>query len=74
MDATSATEVWVNNWRRVGPLLEKIVHEELRALSSEDRLKQLDGLLQLGCELPNAKDPHTSGMVEQQRLFAKARR
>jgi len=54
--------------------LEHFAHEEVRALSPEVHSAQLDGLLQFGCELPNAKDPRTSGLVEQQRLFTKAHR
>jgi hypothetical protein len=74
MDVDTGRKQFVEHWKRVGPLLERFAHEELRALSPEARSAQLDDLLQFGCELPNAKDPHTSGFVEQQRLFAKARR
>jgi hypothetical protein len=65
---------YVEHWKRVGPILERFEHEELRKSSYEDKWELIDGLLQLGFDLPNAKDPMTSGMVEQQRLFAKARR
>jgi hypothetical protein len=65
---------YVAHWKRVGPMLERIEHEELRNSSYEDKWELIDGLLQLGFDLPNAKDPLTSGLIEQQRLFAKARR
>lgn len=74
MDRESGGKSFVEHWKRVGPLLERFEREELRSLSPETRSEQLAGLLQLGCDMPNAKDPHTSGLVEQQRLFAKARR
>jgi hypothetical protein len=74
MDRETGSKLLVEHWKRVGPLLEQFEREELRSLTPEARSAQLEGLLQLGCELPNAKDPFTSGLVEQQRLFAKARR
>jgi hypothetical protein len=74
MDIDTGRKQFVEHWKRVGPLLERFQHEELRALSPEAHSAQLDGLLQFGCEMQNAKDPNTSGFVEQQRLFAKARR
>ena len=74
MDETTATKLWVEHWQRVGPMLEKVEHEELRAFCFERDWKLVDGLLQLGFDVPNVKAPHDSGLVEQQRLFAKARR
>ena len=62
---------WVENWKRVGPILEQIKAEELR---SPDYHKELEGLLPM-CDLACAQtEPQkTSGLVEQQRLFAKMR-
>jgi hypothetical protein len=64
---------FVEHWKRVGPLLERFERDELRGSSYEENWELIDGLLQLGFDLPNTKDPMTSGMIEQQRLFAKAR-
>jgi len=62
---------WVENWKRVGPILEKIKAEELR---NPDYHKELEGLLPM-CDLAcaHAEPSKTSGLVEQQRLFAKMR-
>ena len=62
---------WVENWKRVGPILEQIKAEELRA---PDYHKKLEGLLPM-CDLAcaHAEPSKTSGLVEQQRLFMKMR-
>jgi len=62
---------WVENWKRVGPILEQIKAEELRA---HDYHKELAGLLPM-CDLACAQTvpSKTSGLVEQQRLFMKMR-
>lgn len=62
---------WVAAWRRAGPILEKIRREELRAFSHEEHAELIDALLQIGCDI-GCERP-TSGLVEQQRLFGKAR-
>lgn len=63
---------WVEHWRRVGPILEEIRREELRNFNYEEQCPIIDALLQLG--LDHAVPRPTSGLVEQQRLFAKLRR
>ena len=62
---------WVENWKRVGPILEQMKYEELRA---PDYHKELEGLLSM-CDLAcmQEKPSKTSGLVEQQRLFMKMR-
>jgi hypothetical protein len=74
MDETASNKAWVEHWQRVGPILEKIEHEELRAFRFEESWELVDGLLQLGFDVPNSKDRNSSGLIEQQRYFAKARR
>jgi hypothetical protein len=73
MRETEAAKQWVEHWQRVGPLLEKIEHEELRVFCFEKSWELVDGLFQFGFDVPNAKRRDHSGLVEQQRLFAKAR-
>jgi len=65
-------KAWVENWKRAGPLLERFRHEELRQLRHEDSLEMIDGLLQIGYQ--HRSDEPTSGLVEQQRIFMRARR
>jgi len=67
----SKTRAWVETWSKTGPLLEEIHHRELRAMTYEKRIQAIESLFQLGSLL--RKPRTTSGLVEQQRLFQKAR-
>jgi hypothetical protein len=69
---TSSVEDLATYWRRVGPQLDRIRRAELRSFNYEEQLPIIDALLQLGCE--RATPRTTSGLVELQRWFAKARR
>ena len=64
-------KAWVENWKQVGPLLERFRHEELRSFRHEDNIELIDSLLQIGYR--HRRDEPTSGLVEQQRIFMKAR-
>ena len=66
------TRAWVENWIRVGPELEAIRRRELRAMTYQQRIQAIHSVLQLGTLL--AKPRTSSGLVEQQRLFQKARK
>ncbi len=63
---------WVEHWRRIGPKLEEIRRRELRNFNYEENLPAIDALLQIGCELRAPRN--TSGLVELQRLLARAKR
>lgn len=67
-DTTAAV---VAQWQRAGPALAQVHREELRRLTDADALAAAEELLDLVRLLP----PPTavSGLVEQQRLFARAR-
>ena len=71
MDQASAQKLWVENWQRVGPILEKIRHEELRAMTEKDSARTHESLSEFALDLPNRKPRTTSGFVEQQRLLLK---
>jgi len=60
---------WVENWKRVGPILEQILAEELRAPDYEQGLGEFLPMLDWACM--HAQPRETSGLVEQQRLFMK---
>jgi len=62
---------WVETWVKAGPKLEAIRRSELRALSDAERMRIADELLQIGFRF--ARPRPTSGLVEQQRWFQKAR-
>lgn len=65
------TKHWVDNWNRVGPMLEKLESESLRSPDYGDGLKAFLPTLEWVCN--HAVPRKTSGLVEQQRLFAKLR-
>ena len=62
---------WVENWKRVGPILEQIEAEELRAPDYEKGIRNFSPLLDWCCK--HAEPRMSSGLVEQQRWFMKAR-
>ena len=63
---------WVNTWRDAGPRLEAIRRRELRDLDAFTAISQLCGPADYH-QPPRAPAP-TSGLIEQQRLFAGLRR
>jgi hypothetical protein len=71
MDKTEAAKLWVEHWQRVAPLLEKVRHDELRAMTDEEARRAFESLAELACEVNDPRARSTSGFVEQQRLFLK---
>lgn len=69
--ATEEMKNWLENWKRLGPILEKIEAEELRGQDYNDGLEGFIPLLNWCCK--HAEPRTTSGLVEQQRYFMKAR-
>jgi hypothetical protein len=65
------TDEWVKQWAKTGPLLENNRRRELREMTDEQRIKAIATVLQIGGIVPGAET--ISGLVEQQRLFKKAR-
>lgn len=59
---------WVRVWREAGPRLEAIRREELRRVDIATVAHALDGAFRFA--LRNAPPRATSGLIEQQRLFA----
>jgi hypothetical protein len=70
-DMKQATKEWVENWKRVGPILEQMKYEELRKPDYHKELEGLLGMIDLACK--QSEPSKTSGLVEQQRLFMKMR-
>jgi len=65
------TKQWVENWRRVGPILEQIEADELRA---RDNVEAIQRLIPMIDWCIRRSVPRTaSGLLEQQRLFQKLR-
>jgi hypothetical protein len=64
----------VRQWRETGRLLTNLRRAELAAQTPEESRQAAYDMLQLGGMLaPDATREKTSGMVEMQRLFARAR-
>lgn len=63
---------YVNRWKQAGPALEKVRREELRNLRDDDVRAQIQALFGLGRQ--GSVPRSTTGLVEQQRIFQKARR
>jgi hypothetical protein len=63
---------YVERWRKAGPELEKVRREELRKLTDDDVRAQIHALLEISRLVPCIR--HSSGLVDQQRIFQKARR
>jgi hypothetical protein len=67
-------KAWAAQWQAAGPALDEVARRELAAMTPVEALAASDALLALA-------DPHTlddarllgSGLVEQQRLFARLR-
>jgi hypothetical protein len=58
---------WVDNWKQLGPELERIREEEVRAADTWAAFQAFDGLATLEPQ-KNPPEPY-SGLVEQQRWF-----
>ena len=58
-------------WRKTGPALAQVRRDELRRLTDAEALAAAEELLDLLRLLPPSAG--VSGLVEQQRLFARAR-
>jgi hypothetical protein len=63
---------YVERWRKAGPELERVRRDELRALTDTDGRDLFRSLLDFANL--HHQDRPTSGLVEQQRVFQKARR
>ena len=62
---------WVWNWKAVGPVLEALRAEAIRRTDTTRAIEQLSDAFESARRHWSA--PATSGLVEQQRLFARLR-
>ena len=63
---------WIQNWEAVGPVLERLRDEEIRNSDTAAAIEQLSDAFESARR--HWQPPATSGLVEQQRLFARLRR
>lgn len=65
------TEKWVRTWQAAGPLLAEIERRELEQMTEAEWQQAVEDVLSV---LPSDTEvPTTSGLVEQQKWFAKLR-
>lgn len=66
------TKRWVEQWRITGQLLDEMKTAELRAMTEEEGRRKAEIVMEA---VPDRRDevPLTSGLVEQQYWFRKAR-
>lgn len=65
---------WARGWQETGKQLEAIRRAELRALTPAQGLRATENVLSLAGSLPRSTVRRgSSGLVEQQRLFARLR-
>ncbi len=62
---------WVRNWEAVGPVLEELRAEAIRRMDTAAAIEQLSDAFESARR--HWSPPTTSGLVEQQRLFARLR-
>ncbi len=63
---------WIANWRELGPIMEKLRAESIRAAITVRSMEALDGAFEHAAMSLPARD--SSGLIEQQAIFARARR
>jgi hypothetical protein len=62
---------WVNNWAAAAPTLERLRREAIRSANTAVAIEQLSDAFESARS--HWRSPATSGLVEQQRLFARLR-
>lgn len=74
MDLRQGDELraYVAHWQRAGRALEAVERRELEEFNPEEHVAELDALMDMGAQL--SRPETTSGLLEQQRWFMKARR
>jgi hypothetical protein len=69
---TEDAQLFVAKWAFAAPALERARQQEIAAFSHEEQASKIDELLAAG--LLHASPRFTSGLVEMQRILARARR
>ena len=62
---------FVEHWKQLGPILDQINADELRAMDQQEAIRQIMPMCDWAIE--HSEPRTTSGLVEQQRYFAKMR-
>jgi len=70
-EADEELRAWVQNWREIGPELDRVRREEIRSANTQESIRAFD--LAFQAAIRNHPPRATSGLVEMQRLFKKLR-
>ena len=62
---------WIKAWKSAGPALDEIRKKELKSTVTSQAMEALSDAYEWA--LKNYKASSTSGLIEQQRIFSKAR-
>ena len=68
-EAEDELRAWVQNWREIGPGLDRVRREEIRWANTQESIRAFN--LAFKTALRNHRPCATSGLVEMQRLFKK---
>ncbi len=68
---TPDAKQWVERWKRLRPILEKIESEELRDVDAQEAIRKIMPMCDWCVE--HTEQRRTSGLIEQQRYFTKVR-
>ncbi len=63
---------WVEAWRQAGPVLEEVRAEEIRGTDTIKAMEMLDGMFAHAAQTSPLRE--SSGLIEQQGIFARAHR
>jgi hypothetical protein len=66
------TRAWIKNWQELGPILEGMRRDDIRHADTANSIPAFDGLFEGAIRDFPAR--LTSGLVEQQRCFRRAKR
>jgi hypothetical protein len=63
---------WLEGWKQAGPVLEELRAAEIRGADTVRSMEMLDGMFDHAVKTMPQRE--MSGLIEQQRIFARARR
>jgi hypothetical protein len=63
---------WIKAWKEAGPVLEEVRAQEIRAADTVSAMEILDGMFTHAVQTTSMRE--SSGLIEQQEIFARVRR
>lgn len=69
MDERASTKLWLEQWQRAAPMLERVRRDELRRQTPQEAAAAFKALAELACDVYAPAVRTSSGFADQQRLF-----